>query len=104
MSDRVTGDGQSETSSASSEPARSMSRIGMMLRLLLVFGLVAMGVIVFDIGIGNVHGWDWAWAVASVFVVSCLFLYQRVVTGIMGLLKGIIVLCVIMMVACGVTR
>lgn len=101
MSDRVSGDGVSETAPASSEPTRSVPRISMMLSFFLMFGLIVMGVIVFDIGIGNVRGWDWAWTVAGVFVVSCLFTYQRVVTGIMGLLKGIIALCVIMMVACG---
>jgi hypothetical protein len=78
-----------------------MSRISVTLRFLLVFGLAGMGIIIVDIGISNVHGWDWAWAAASVFVASWLCSYQFVLTGIMGLLKGMLVLCVIVMVACG---
>jgi hypothetical protein len=56
MSDPVTGDGQSQTSSASSEPARPMSRIRATLLLLRVVALTAILVIVFSTGVGNMHG------------------------------------------------
>jgi hypothetical protein len=75
MSDPVTGDGQSETSSPSSEPGQSMSRITATLRLLPIVGAAAFGVIL-GIGIGNLHGWDWALAGAGVLAASWLWSYQ----------------------------
>jgi hypothetical protein len=64
MSDPVTSDGQSETSSAGSEPAQSMSRVRAALLSLPLVGGAAFGVIL-GIGIGNLHGWDWALAGAG---------------------------------------
>ena len=59
MSDPVTGDGQSETSSESSERAPSMSRVRATLPALFIVGCIAIGVLL-GIGIGNLHGWDWS--------------------------------------------
>jgi hypothetical protein len=75
MSDPVTGDGQSEASSPSSEPGQSMSRVAAILRLLPMVGAAAFGVIL-GIGISNLHGWDWALAGGSVLAASWLWSYQ----------------------------
>jgi hypothetical protein len=110
MSDPVTGDGQSETSSASSEPAQSMSRIRATLTFLPIGGGIAIGAV---IGIGNVHGWDWALAGAGALVVSWLGSYRisstprsariaaRLQPVATGVFTGIMGLCVLVMVACG---
>ena len=71
MSDPVTGDGRSETLSAGSERAQSMSRVRLALRCLPLPGGLAIGLIL-AIGIGNVHGWDWALAGAGVLAASWL--------------------------------
>lgn len=69
MSDRATGDGQSGTSSASSERAQSMPRVTAIGYGLFFVGAVAFGVVL-GIGIGNLHGWDWALAGAGVLAAS----------------------------------
>jgi hypothetical protein len=76
MSDRATGDGQSQTSSASSERAQSMPRVTAIGYGLIFAGAIAFGVVVFGIGIGNLHGWDWAVAGASVLAASWLLSYR----------------------------
>ena len=79
MSDPVTSGGQSKTSSASSEPAQSMYRLRMTLRCLPIVGAAAIGVIL-GIGIGNLHGWDWALAAAGVLAASWLGSYWIIPT------------------------
>ena len=49
-----------------------MSRVAAALRLLPIVGAAAFGVIL-GIGIGNLHGWDWALAGASVLAASRLW-------------------------------
>jgi hypothetical protein len=75
MSDPVAGGGRSETSSASSEPRQSVSRVRVTLRCLPMVGAAAIGVIL-AIGIGNLHGWDWALASAGVLAASWLWSYS----------------------------
>ena len=80
MSGPVTGDGQSGTPSASSEPGQSISRVRATLISLLPTGAAAVGVI-FGIGFGNLHGWDWALAGAGVLAAAWLLSYQVSPTG-----------------------
>jgi hypothetical protein len=75
MSDRATGDGQSQTSSASTERAQSMPRVTAMGYGLFFVGAIAFAVVVFGIGISSLHGWDWALAGASVLAASWLWSY-----------------------------
>jgi hypothetical protein len=112
MSDRATGDGRPGTSSASSELAQSMPRVIAIGYGLVFAGAVAFGVVL-GIGIGNLHGWDWALAGAGVFAASLLFSYwisptprtawigarlQPVATTVVG---GVLGLCGLVIVACG---
>jgi hypothetical protein len=75
MSDPVTSDGQSGTPSPSSQPGQSISRVRVTLRCLPIVGAAAIGVIL-AIGIGNLHGWDWALAGAGVLAASWLWSYS----------------------------
>ena len=72
----ATGDGQSETSSASSKPAQLMFRIRRVLVLLPVVGAVAAVVIWLSSDLVHLHGWDWALAGVGVLVVSWLWSYR----------------------------
>jgi hypothetical protein len=75
MSDPVTGDGQSETSSVSSKLAQSMFRSQETPSLLSATVTVAV-VIFLGFEIGNLHGWRWALAGAGVLAVLGLWSYQ----------------------------
>jgi hypothetical protein len=74
MSDPVTGNGQSGTSPASSEPEQETPRAAATLLLLLLAVPLSAGVII-GIGIGNLHGWDWALAGAGVLAAAWLMSY-----------------------------
>jgi hypothetical protein len=56
---------------ANDERAQSMSRVRLALRCLPLLGALAIGLIL-AIGIGNLHGWDWALAGAGVLAASWL--------------------------------
>jgi hypothetical protein len=74
MSDPVTSNGQSETASAGSESGPEISRAAAALQVLPIAGAIALGVII-GIGFGNLHGWDWAIAGASVLAAAWLLSY-----------------------------
>jgi hypothetical protein len=80
----------------------------------LVFaGAVAFGVVVLGIGIGHLHGWDWAVAVASVLAASLVFSYwisptpwatwigARLQPVVITVYAGILGLCGLVILACG---
>lgn len=83
MSDPVTGDGQSETSLAGSERAKSMSRVRLALRCLPLPGGLAIGLIL-AIGIGNLHGWDWVLAGVGVLAASWLTTFWVIPTPLIA--------------------
>lgn len=80
VSDPATGHTRSKTSSASSKSAQLMLRIRLVLVLLAVVGFVAMAVILFFIGFGNLHGWDWALPGVGALAVSWLWSYKFIST------------------------
>ena len=80
MSEPMSGSGQSETSSASSESGQWITRVAATLLLLLLAGPIAAGVIS-GIGFGNLHGWDWALAGAGVLAAAWLLSYWLIPTS-----------------------
>jgi hypothetical protein len=76
MSEPATGYDPSETLSASSESGQLMSRVRATLSSLFIVGCIAIGVVVLGIGVGNLHGWDWALAGAAVLAASWLWSYR----------------------------
>src|SRR5262249_5969058 len=74
MPDPVTGDSQSEASPAGSWLGHLMSRVKATLLSLVAIGAAALGMIL-GIGIGNLHGQDWALAGLGMLVAAWFLSY-----------------------------
>jgi hypothetical protein len=74
MPDRVVGEGQPEASAASRGRARALRRVTAMRYSLVPVGGAAFGMIL-GIGLGNLHGWDWALAGVGALTAAWLLSY-----------------------------